>query len=149
MITAHPGYTAGQKLLRVVKKVITRAMDGTAKDGSGLMPQVITRTIDGPAKECGGDESCRILSVWAGGAGGISRIHCAKCTVSYAALTATEYQCSADSFPSGSRRPEAIGPIANKKRILACCLVVCVCVLVYMYYMLSLGTEGYRASVYC
>ena len=72
-----------------------------------------------------------------------------KCSVSYAALTATEYQCSADSFPSGSRRPEAIGPIANKKRILACCLVVCVCVLVYMYCMLSLGTEGYRASVYC
>ena len=60
VITAHPGYTAGQKLPRVAKEVVTRAIDGTAKERSG----------DG--------EIYRILSVWVGGAGGMSSIHCAS-----------------------------------------------------------------------
>ena len=37
----------------------------------------------------------------------------------------------------------------SNRCILVCCLVVCAPVLVYMYYILAVGTEGYRASVYC
>ena len=82
VITVHPGYTAGQKLARVAKEVVTRAMDGTAKEGRGMMPQVLTSggtaKEDGTAKEgSGGGDIYRILSVWAGGAGGMSSIHCA------------------------------------------------------------------------